>query len=302
MATRREFLKNSLTATVLAGTGGVGSAWAPSRSAADWVTLGNSGVKVTRLAFGTGTFSGRVQRDLGQEAFTRLVRYAYDRGIRFFDTGESYSGTPKMLGIALQGLPRESYRLMTKWDVGSDQDAMARVDRYRRDLASEYIDILLIHYLRNPRWTETTKSAQDGLSAAKAKKTILAHGVSTHGLPALGTVIGNQWVDVSLVRTNHSGVHMDTPDISDPDLIGDVPQVVAHTRKIHSQGTGVIGMKLIGEGRFTKPEEREASIRFVMGLGSVDAITIGFKSTGEVDEAIGRVDRALNASMPAPGN
>jgi len=118
--------------------------------------------------------------------------------------------------------------------------------------------------------------------------------VSTHGLPALGTVLGNKWVDVSLLRTNHAGVHMDTPDVGDPDIIGDVQQVVAHTRKIHAQGTGVVGMKLIGEGRFTKPEEREASIRFVMGLGSVDAITIGFKSTAEVDEAIERVDRALN--------
>ena len=293
MATRREFLKTSLAATVLAGSGSVGSA-APRRSAADWVTLGNSGVKVTRLAMGTGTFSGRVQRDLGQDAFTRLVRHAYDRGIRFFDTGESYSGTPQMLGIALQGLPRDSYRLMTKWDVGRDQDAAARVDRYRRDLRSEYIDILLIHYLRNPRWVETTQAAQDGLSEARLKKTILAHGVSTHGLPALGTVVGNSWVEVSLVRTNHSGVHMDTPDTSDPDLLGDVQQVVAHTRKIHAQRTGVLGMKLIGEGRFTEPEEREASIRFVMGLGSVDAITIGFKSTAEVDEAIDRVDRALN--------
>ena len=294
MATRREFLKTGLAATVLAGSGSVGSA-APKRSAADWVTLGNSGVKVTRLAMGTGTFSGRVQRDLGQDAFTRLVRHAYDRGIRFFDTGESYSGTPQMLGVALQGLPRESYRLMTKWDVGRDQDAAARIDRYRRNLRSEYIDILLIHYLRDPRWTDTTKQAQDGLSEARLKKTILAHGVSTHGLPALDKVVGNQWVEVSLVRTNHSGVHMDTPDASDPDRIGDVQQVVAHTRKIHAQGTGVLGMKLIGEGRFTKPEEREASIRFVVGLGSVDAITIGFKSAAEVDEAIDRVDRALNA-------
>jgi hypothetical protein len=292
---RREFLKIGLGAAVLAGSRGVGSAWAPKRSASDWVTLGDSGVKVTRLAFGTGTFSGRVQRDLGQDAFTRLVRHAYDRGVRFFDTGESYSGTPQMLSIALKGLPRDSYRLMTKWDVGSNQDALARIDRYRRDLGSEYIDILLIHYVRDPRWTETTRAAQDGLSEAKARKTILAHGVSTHGLPALGTVLGNKWVDVSLLRTNHAGVHMDTPDVGDPDIIGDVQQVVAHTRKIHAQGTGVVGMKLIGEGRFIKPEEREASIRFVMGLGSVDAITIGFKSTAEVDEAIERIDRALNA-------
>lgn len=293
--TRREFLKTGLAASMYAGNGSIGSALMPKKSAADWVMLGNSGVNVTRLAFGTGTFSGRVQRDLGQDAFTRLVRHAYDRGIRFFDTCESYSGTPQMLRIALQGLPRESYRLMTKWDVGSNQDAKARIDRYRRDLGSEYIDVLLIHYVRDPRWIETTRAAQDGLSEAKLKKTILSHGVSTHGLPALGTVLGNKWVDVSLFRTNHAGVHMDTPDTSDPDIVGDVKQVVSHAAKIHGQGTGVIGMKLIGEGRFTKPEEREASIRFVMGLGSVDAVTIGFKSVAEVDEAIERIDRALNA-------
>src|SRR5579862_5605785 len=157
MPTRREFLKSGLAATALAAGN---PAWAARRSASDWVPLGNSGVEVTRLAFGTGTFSGRVQRDLGQEAFTRLVRHAYDRGVRFFDTAESYSGTPRMLKIALQGLPHESYRLMTKWDVGSDQDAQARIDRYRRDLGSEYIDIVLIHYVRDPRWRQTTKAAQ----------------------------------------------------------------------------------------------------------------------------------------------
>ena len=295
-ASRREFLKGGLAVTALAGAGGgVTPARAAKRSAADWVTLGNSGVKVTRLAMGTGTFSGRVQRDLGQEAFTRLVRHAYDRGIRFFDTGESYSGTPQMLGVALKGLPRDSYRLMTKYDVYGDQDPMAKIDRFRRDLGSEYIDILLIHYLRDPRWVETTRRVQDAFSEAKVKKAVLALGVSVHGLPALATVPGNKWVEVLLVRTNHAGVHMDTPDVSDPDIIGDVKQVVAQTKVIHGQGTGVLGMKLIAEGRFTKPEEREASIRFVMGLGTVDAITIGYKSAAEVNEAIDRVDRALNA-------
>ena len=294
--TRRDFLKSGLAATVLAGTGAVTPTPAAKRLASDWVTLGNSGIKVTRLAFGTGTFSGRVQRDLGQEAFTRLIRHAYDRGIRFFETAESYSGTPKMLGIALKGLPRDSYRLMTKYDINSDhEDSKAKIDRFRQDLGSEYIDILLIHYMRDPRWPQTTKPVQDAFSEAKARKIILSHGVSVHGLPALGAVAGNKWADVLLLRTNHAGVHMDTPDVNDPDIIGNVNEVVRQTKVVHAQGTGVLGMKLIGEGRFTKPEEREASIRFVMGLGSVDAITIGYKNAAEVDEAIGNVDRALNA-------
>ena len=138
---------------------------------------------------------------------------------------------------------------------------------------------------------ETTRRVQDAFSEARSRKSILVHGVSTHGLPTLATVPGNRWVDVSLVRTNHSGVHMDTPDVRDPDITRNVSEVVAGLKR----GTGVLGMKLIGEGRFTRPEKREASIRFVMGLGTVDAVTIGYKSAAEVDEAIERVDRALNA-------
>src|SRR5580704_9510146 len=110
---RREFLKTGLAAGALASAGGL-SLKAEPETATDWVTLGKSGVKVTRLAFGTGSFSGQVQRDLGQEQFTRLVRHAHERGVRFFETSESYAGMHDMLGIALQGVPRDSYRLMTK--------------------------------------------------------------------------------------------------------------------------------------------------------------------------------------------
>src|ERR1700722_17133653 len=110
---RREFLKTGLAAGALASAGGL-SLKAEPQTATDWITLGKTNVKVTRLAFGTGSFSGEVQRDLGQEQFNRLVRHAYDRGIRFFETAESYSGMHEMLGIALQGIPRDSYRLMTK--------------------------------------------------------------------------------------------------------------------------------------------------------------------------------------------
>src|SRR6266513_4990960 len=110
---RRNFLKTGLAVGVLAGTGNL-PLRAARGSATDWVTLGKSGVKVTRLAFGTGTMSGRVQRELGQDQFTRLVRHAYDSGIRFFETAESYGDMHRMLGVALKGLPRDSYRLMTK--------------------------------------------------------------------------------------------------------------------------------------------------------------------------------------------
>ena len=292
--TRRDFLRTSLAGTLLAGTGGVTAAWAQKKSAADWAPLGDSGVKVTRLAFGTGTFSGRVQRDLGQDEFTRLVRYAYDRGIRFFDTAEGYRGMPQMLATALKGIPRDSYRLMTKFGASRNTDARTRIDSLRLDLNSEYIDVLLMHCVRSPRWPDETRAVQDGMSEAKSKKIILAHGASVHGLQGLSAFPGNKWLDVALLRVNHAGVRMDTPDLGDADALGDVDRVVAQAKKIHAQGTGVLGMKLVGEGQFTKPEQREATMNFVMKLGTVDAVTIGFKSTAEIDEAMERMGRALN--------
>jgi predicted aldo/keto reductase-like oxidoreductase len=294
-STRRDFLKAGVAATVLSGVSGGAVAQATRRSATDWVTLGKSNVKVTRLAFGTGTFSGRVQRELGQQEFTRLVRYAYDRGIRFFETAESYHGMPEMLGIALRGLPRDSYRLMTKYSTPASGDPAPKIDQFRRQLNTEYIDILLLHCLRPPTWATDYKSLQDGFSEAKEKKIILAHGASVHGLPALRTFPGNPWLEIAMIRMNHNGTRMDTPQMRDIDAPGHVDEVVAHTRQVHAQGMGVISMKLCGEGRFTRAEDRDAAMRFAMNLGCVDAVTIGFKSTAEIDEAIDRMSRVMNA-------
>jgi hypothetical protein len=291
MTSRRDFLK-----TVAAGAAGLTlSAKAPKRLATDWVTLGNSGIKVTRLALGTGTFSGRVQRELGQDGFNRLVRHAYDNGIRFFETAEAYTGMPEMLGTALKGIPRDSYKLMTKfrWNRGIE-DASGRLDSYRRTLNSEYFDIMLIHCVRKPEWAEELKPLREALNEAKEKKVILSHGASCHGLDAINSFPGNKWLDVALCRINHNGTRMDTPKRTDTDDIGDVPQVTARVKSIRKQGTGLIGMKLIGEGKFTRPEDRDAAVRYAFNVGGVDAVTIGYKSTAEIDEAIARINRELN--------
>lgn len=291
--TRRDFLKSGLGATVLAGLGSAVPARAAKRTATDWVTLGKSGVQVTRLAFGTGTFSGRVQRDLGQEEFTRLVRHAYDRGIRFFETADSYHGMPQMLATALKGIPRDSYRLMSKYNTREMEDPQATIDRLRKDCSSEYFDILLLHCVRRPTWSDDLKRLQDGFSEAKSKKVLLAHGASVHGLPALRSFPGNQWLDIAMIRMNHTGWRMDTEQMRDTDDLGSVPEVVTHAKKVHAQGAGVISMKLAGEGSFTRAEDREAALKLAMGTGAVDAVTIGYKSTAEIDEAIERMNRVL---------
>ena len=289
-STRRDFLQAGVAAAAFPAFA------APTkRLATDWVTLGKSNVKVTRLAFGTGTIGGRVQRDLGQPEFTRLVRHAYDRGIRFFETSETYHGMSEMLAIALKGLPRDSYRLMTKYGTPPTGDPAAKIDLFRQQLGTEYIDILLLHCLRTPTWATDYKGLQDSFSEAKNKKVILSHGASIHGLPALRTIPGNEFLDIAMIRMNHKGSHMDTPELRDVNIPGNVDEVVAHTKKVHAQGMGVISMKLIGEGSFTTAEDRDAAMKFAMNLGCVDAVTIGFKSTAEIDEAIERMNRVMNA-------
>jgi len=293
--TRRDFIKTGLAATALSGLGGSAIAQPAKRAATDWVTLGKSNVKVTRLAFGTGSNGGRVQRELGQEQFTRLVRHAYDNGVRFFETSDTYRGMPEMLGIALKGIPRDSYRLMTKHHTPATGDPTPAIDEARRQLQTEYIDILLLHCLRPPSWETDYRSLQDGFSEAKSKKVILSHGASVHGLPALRTFPGNQWLDIAMIRMNHNGTRMDTNDQRDVDVPGSVDEVVTHTKKVHAQGMGVISMKLCGEGRFTQAADRDAAMKFAMNLGCVDAVTIGFKNTAEIDEAIARMARVMNA-------
>lgn len=287
---RRHFLMTG--AAALAGASSLSGA---KRSATDLVTLGNSGVKVTRLALGTGTYSGRVQRELGQEGFTRLVRHAYDRGIRFFETADAYTGMPELLGNALKGIPRDSYKLMTKYRIRDVDNPQATIDRFRKELQSEYFDILLLHCVRSPNWPEETKKLQDAFLEAQHKKIIVAHGASVHGLPGLRQFPGNDWLQVALLRTNHKGVKMDSLETRDTEDPGHVDEVISHAKKLHSKGLGILGMKLIGEGRFTTPEDRQNAMNFVMKAGCVDAVTIGFKSPAEIDEAIERMNRALNA-------
>jgi 1-deoxyxylulose-5-phosphate synthase len=292
---RRDFLRTSVGGGVLVATGGIAlPAQATKRSATDMVPLGNSGVRVTRLALGTGTFGGRVQRELGQEAFTRLVRHAYDRGVRFFETADAYTGMQVMLGEALKGLPRDSYRLMTKVRLRDADQGPATIDRLRRELNTEYFDILLMHCVRQPDWPKQLARLQDDISEAKHKKIVVAHGASVHGLLPLRAFPGNKWVEVGLFRVNHDGTRMDTIE-TESNKLGDVPEVVSHIQKIHAQGTGVLGMKLAGEGRFKDPAQRDAALKYVMKLGTVDAVTIGFKSPAEIDEAIERINTHLNS-------
>ncbi len=288
---RRDFLKTGLAAGALA-TAGTLSLKAEPQTATDWVSLGKTNVKVTRLAFGTGSFSGQVQRDLGQDQFTRLVRHAHERGVRFFETAESYRGMHEMLGIALQGVPRDSYRLMTKVTTHDGVDPQAKIDQLRRAAKTDYFDIVLLHWQHTGTWPTDSLRWQDGISEAQLKQAVLCHGASVHGLPALRQVPDMKWLEVAMIRMNHKGVRMDAEDYNTEGL-GNVSEVVTHVKKIRKDGTGVISMKLVGEGQFTNREDRKAAMKFAFRHAGVTAVTVGYKNTGEIDEAIENLNLAL---------
>jgi predicted aldo/keto reductase-like oxidoreductase len=288
---RREFLKTTLAVGTVSSVGTL-SLHASPRSATDVVTLGKSGMQVTRLAFGTGSNNGYVQSSLGQKEFTRLIHYAYDRGIRFFETSESYS-TPAMLGEALKSFPRDSYQLMTKVTTDEGVDPHKRFDEMRRTSQTEYFDIMLLHWQHTSDWVSETSRWQDGILEAQSKKTIRVRGASVHGQPALRQMPGNKWLQVAMIRMNHKGARMDGPRYDEGDHPDQVSVVVDHVHQVKKEGMGVISMKLVGDGTFTRHDDRQTAMRFAFQTAGIDCATVGFKSTQEIDEAIDNMNLAL---------
>lgn len=292
--TRREFVGRTAAGLVgaLAAPGLAAAEASAPLSAVAPVVLGRSGVRVSRLGMGTGSDGGSVQRTVGQQGFTRLVRHAVDRGITFFDTADNYDGMHEMLREALRGVDRERLQIQTKIPFDRYDDPLRELDRFRREVGTEYFDSVLIHCTLTRAWPEEQKRLMDLLAEAKRRGVTRSHGVSVHGLHALRGATETAWSDVTQVRVNHSGHMMDGPTgrWKEP---GDRDSALPHIRRLHESGKGVIGMKLIGNGDFTDPEVRRRSIHFVMGLDYVDAVVIGFKAPAEIDEAIERMDEGL---------
>jgi 1-deoxyxylulose-5-phosphate synthase len=295
---RRDFLSHTLTAAgaLALGSGSLVAAEAKAaskRTAVDQVSLGQTGIRVSRLGMGTGSSSGQIQRDLGREGFTSLIQYAYDQGITYFDCSETYQ-TFEWLGGAVKGLPREKIYLLSKIP-GQPEKILEAIDRHRKVYNTDYVDTMLIHCMIKEGWTEQWKRIMDGYNQAKEKGWIRSTGVSCHSVPALRDATAHSWPQVHLVRVNPQGRRIDGPEESVwNDNVHDVNPVVSQIKAMHAKGRGVIGMKILGNGEFVNAEDREKSIRFAMSLREVDAVVIGFKSRSEIDEAIKRINSALS--------
>jgi len=297
---RRQFFKTStaLAGTVLfsplawaeANSATAGSA-AAKRTATDQVTLGNTGIKLSRLGFGTGSDNGFIQTADGKDAFINLIHYAYDRGITYIDTAESYD-TFDMIADAIKGLPREKLFIQSKVD-GRPADVLAVIDRHRKTFNTDYVDSLLVHCMFRGDWTDAWKRVTDAFNVAQERKWIRARGVSCHTLPALRAGVASDWPEVHLVRVNPQGAFTDGEDRNWGRGRHDIGPVMEQIQIMRAKGRGIIGMKICGNGTFTSPADREKSIRFAMSRPEIDAVVIGFKNRQEIDEAIERINRAL---------
>jgi aryl-alcohol dehydrogenase-like predicted oxidoreductase len=294
--TRRQFVSTITVGagSVLLASSALGSqtpAQGISSDSLNVVRLGNSGLKTTLLGMGTG-FSGynRSSNITRAGVAESIIKLAYEKGIRFFDCADSY-GTHAYTAAALKSFPRESYTLGSKIWVSQGglpeperPGADVVVDRFRKELNTDYLDLVQIHCMTDAGWTDKEKKQMDLLENLKAKKIIRAHGVSVHSLEAMEACVGNPWVDVVHVRINPFGESMDKNDPS---------KVVPVIEKLHREGKGIIGMKLIGAGKFRNDSGRiDESLKYVLGLGTIDIVIVGFEVPEQIDNFISRIQNS----------
>jgi len=300
MLNRRQFIRNAAVAaagTAVLSRWGVGQAFAATavkRTATDQVTLGSTGIKLSRLGFGTGVNSGHDQVGNGKDAFIKMIRHGYDQGITYIDTAQRYE-TFNWIGDSIKGLPREKLFIQSKVP-GQPEDVLATIDHHRKVFNTDYIDSLLIHCMTDDQWTDKWKHVMDGFNEAKEKKWIRAKGVSCHTIGALRKAVDSDWTETHLVRVNPQGRFMDGVKQIWGEDTTPVDPVVEQIKTMHAKGHGIIGMKIFGNGDFKDPKDREKSVRFAMSHPEINAIVIGFTAPEQIDDAIGLINRVLAES------
>lgn len=295
---RRQFITTALTGAgaLMATSGWAGgtasAATSQKRLANDIVTVGQTGVKISRLAQGTGVRGGArtsAHSRMGVKASTALIRHGLDQGIVLMDTADLY-GVHASVQTALAEVNRDNYAILSKiwprqefWNSPSG-GARREVDRFRKEYKTDHLDICLIHCMTHSEWPKTYERIRDELSELKQEGAVGAVGVSCHDLGALKVAATHDWVDVIFSRINNQGAKMDgTPEV-----------ISAVLKQARANGKHVVGMKIFGEGTFKTSEERDASLKYVFGNELVDSITIGMLTQGEIDNSIQRVNKALS--------
>lgn len=283
---RREFLKyGALAATAVSVPRFPHHLFAAGKKmyAQDIVTLGKTGIKLSRLAQGSGTVgyqkSSNQTRKLGIQGLAELLRAGVDNGLTFWDTADSYGSHPHVRE-ALKTVKRDKVVIMTKSWATTEAEMKADIDRFRQELNTDYLDILLLHCMQDDAWPKKKAGAMAAVSEAKQKGIIRAHGVSCHTLGALKAAAATDWVEVDLARLNPAGRHMDAP-----------PHVVIPILKeMRAKGKGIIGMKILGQGDLRNVAEN--CLQYALAQGVLDCFTIGAESIAEMKDLLVKIPEA----------
>ncbi len=288
MMNRRQFVgKSLLTGGAIAAGALQLPAWCASkRSANDIVELGPDKLRPSRLAIGTGTFSGSVQRKLGVVGLADLLHFGYDQGLTFWDSGDSYKTHPH-LKEALTRIPREKVFIQTKISARSAEEMRAALDRCRQEVGVDYFDSVLLHGMSTPDWPQQRQGAMDVLSEAREKGTVRSFGASFHSVEAINTAAKTPWLRLAQVRINPIGVRMDA----------DPAAVIAAVRGLKAAGKGVIGMKILAEGAMS--DRVDQALRHAVSLDCIDCFSIGPADRNELADLIKRIPAASEAAMAA---
>jgi aryl-alcohol dehydrogenase-like predicted oxidoreductase len=282
---RRDFLTRGIAATGALGF----QAWpfhllaGPAKHATDRIKLGPMGVEVSRLAMGSGTNGGggssNQTRKLGLRGLADLFKAGYEQGVTFWDSADQY-GTHPHVKEALKGVPREKVTLLSKTHASTEKEMRADLDRFRRELGTDYIDILLLHCMMDADWPERKKGAMAVISEAREKGIVRTHGISQHSLEAFRTAVRHPWVQVDLARINPAKIAMD----------GEVSTVMGLLREMKAAGKGVIGMKILGVGRLR--DRADECLQFAVANEGVDCFTIGSENRAELGDLLKRIPAA----------
>jgi aryl-alcohol dehydrogenase-like predicted oxidoreductase len=251
-------------------------------AANDTVVLGKTGIKTSRLAMGTGTVGVNHhshQTSLGVQGLSALLLNGYDHGLLFFDAADSYGSHPHV-AEALKHVDRSKVTVLTKSWARDGAGMKADLDRFRKELNTDYLDIALMHCVTEADWTTRFRSAMDALEEAKQKGLIRAHGCSCHSIEALRAAAKSPWVEVDLVRINPVGAFMD----ADPET------VISVMKEMRASGKALVGMKILGAGKMRR--QQDEAIRYALGLGLLDAFTIGAENVAEQADLIHRISAA----------
>jgi aryl-alcohol dehydrogenase-like predicted oxidoreductase len=282
---RRKFLETSVALGAAAALPlNAFAAETPIRQATDVIELGPAKIKVSRMGVGTGTYgagrSSNQLRSLGVDGVANMLKSAYDKGIFLWDTADAY-GTHDAIKVALKTVPRDKVTILTKTDAMTPEKTKADIDRFLKELGTDYIDILLLHTRMSPTWNEEDKGSMDVMAEAKQKKILRSVGISCHSVEAMQVAAKSPWLDICMVRLNPAGERMD----ADPETV--LPIVKA----MKASGKGTIGIKVLGEGSLVDGQSHNDALRYALAKDALTCFSLGCESFAEVMDNMKRIEK-----------